>query len=172
MAKRKAGPRGLLSWVDDALEEIGLVDVTAAQTPMGTPTVEIDSVVAIQLLSEGEYAVILIEPENGAYEEHGRYHGPHAFEIALSEAVEHLARYQLLGEHLAASEYASCEYEDCDGEPKVEMMGTGQKFCAYHGAMVAVMNVTPAADRVEAVREAMSVPEWRKFKRAVAQSKE
>ena len=155
--------QGLFKRVKSALRQAG-VSATVHETAPGI--VDLDSSVGIEKDGE-EYCVFLIDPDESD-QEHGRYQGPEAFEIAVSEAVEHVVRHKLLGEHVPAGTAETCEYEDCDADASIKFIETGQKFCDYHGAVVAILNLTPAEERVLAIRDSLSVPEWRKFKRACA----
>jgi hypothetical protein len=85
--------------VREALKEGG---INARVTSAGRGIVDLDGVVGVVDEGASAFVVILIDPETGAYEAHGAYTN---LAIALSEAVEHLFRYRLFGEHVPADDY-------------------------------------------------------------------
>jgi len=144
---------------------VNIGGVDARVTEAGPGAVNLDGVVRIALV-RGRYAVLLLGGDGQVYQHHGEYDD---LAVAVSEAVEHLVRYRLLGGHFPAKATgAFCEYEDCDQDVLVVFPESGQKFCGFHGAMAALMEIADAVERVRVVRAALSVPEWRRFQRDVA----
>lgn len=85
--------------VQELLRDSG---VTARVSSPSRGWILLDDCVALVQPVRGDYFVELVDPVSGAYEDHGAYND---LRVALSEAVEHLVRYRLIGEHVSADVY-------------------------------------------------------------------
>jgi len=122
--------------------------------------VSVDGVVWI-VREGGAYVVVLIDPVHEGYEPHGTYDD---VRIAISEAVEHLVRYRLYGDHVAAEGHGGaswCAYEDCDLDAEV-VLPDGQAMCPVHAAMALMLGFD--RDDQEIVVRNLSVPDQRALK--------
>ena len=93
-----------MSFKNEVRELLRAGGVTARLSSPSGGWVLLDDSVAVVRSGPGKFSVLLVDPVSEAYEEHGAYND---LRVALSEAVEHLVRFRLIGEHVSADMYAT-----------------------------------------------------------------